>query len=339
MIHAGRYIGKCKMKITCRECKKSFSIPDEKIPSGRQVKLRCPVCRSVILLAPEGKNEQERLTGRALFDHIVKTSKALPPMPQILSKAREIIYDENKGFKEIGELLETDQAMATRVLRIANSAYFGLSVPVSSVRQASALLGGQTLLELITVVSTSKIMGRALKGYGFSSVNVWRHTLSVANASKSIAELKFPEYVNDAFNAGLIHDSGMIVLDEYMAERKDKSNPPSSDERKLIETEKALFGFNHAEIASAFLAKWNLPEIQTNAVKYHHDPQGSGSDKLAYILHASECIMQCGPDPVKVMETAQEGTFDFIDMDEKDIENIYNTTVEAADNIIESISG
>jgi HD-like signal output (HDOD) protein len=246
--------------------------------------------------------------------------------------------DDTKGFKEIGEVLETDQGMATRVLKIANSAYYGLSIPVSSVQQASALLGCQSLLELITVVSTSKIMGKALDGYGFSSENVWKHSLSVATCSKNIADLKFPAFSNDAFNAGLIHDSGMIILDEYVVERKEMFKNISDDETSLINAEKKAFGFDHAEIASEFFQKWKLPKTQTYAIKYHHKPSESNGDTLSYILHAADCIVRYGPEYSNIVSNAENGVFNHLKLNEEEIAKIFSTTMEAVDNIITSIS-
>ena len=334
------------MKVTCQGCKKTFKVADEKIPANKEVKVRCPACRTIIKIsrpadeagAAVDSSGQGELTGKPLIDHIVKTSKAMPPMPQILARATEIIDDETKGFQDIAEVLETDQAMATRVLRIANSAFYGLTVPASSVRQASALLGSQTLLELITIVSTSKIMGQALDGYGYSSVNVWKHSLCVAVVSRKLAELKFPELLSDAFNAGLIHDSGMVILDEYMAARKNSQHAPTSDENTLIETEKALFGFDHAELASEFLTKWNLPAAQTHAIRYHHQPSASDGDNLAHILHAAECLCQEGADADQATASAESGTFEHLGMDKQDIENLHNEAMEAVEEIISNYS-
>jgi HD-like signal output (HDOD) protein len=330
------------MKVTCQGCRKAFVVADEKIPEDKAVKVHCPVCRSVIRIRrPETGREPsaeagapDRLTGDALMEKILKTSKAMPPMPQILAKATRIIHDETKGFQDIAEVLETDQAMATRVLRIANSPYYGLTVPASSVRQASALLGSQTLLELITIVSTSRIMGQALTGYGFSSTSVWKHSLTVSSLSKDIADRKYPELLSDAFNAGLIHDSGMIILDEYMAERKRPGQNPSPDESELIETEKALFGFDHAEIAASFLEKWHLPQVQTKAIKYHHRPSASDGDTLSYILHAAESIAHYGPEADQIIQSAEDGTFERLALEPDEISEIYSAAVEAVEDIV-----
>lgn len=285
---------KAVIKVHCTGCQKRYSIPDEKIPPGKDFDLPCPSCKTVMKIRKTETMEAEAPKtappGDELLRKILKNSRALPPMPEIIAKANQVLSDENAGFKEVGDVLETDQAMATRVLKLANSAYYGLTVPVSSVKQASALLGFQTLLELITVVSTSKMMGKKLTGYAMDAKQVWKHSLAVAIGAKLIAEKKFPGLVNDAFNAGLIHDSGMLILDDYVTKEKTAFNGMLNDGATLQKAEEKIFGFDHCVVASEFFKKWKLPPSQIHAIRYHHDPSLSGSDPLSYILHAADAL-------------------------------------------------
>ena len=286
---------RCHVKqIQCPGCQKKYSIPDEKLPRGKAVDLPCPACKTIITIQHDENQDiistqlKDTERGEDLMKKIIKTSKALPPMPQIIAKATEVLSSNKAGFKEVGDVLETDQAMATRVLKLANSAYYGRATPVSSVQQASALLGFQTLLELITVVSTSKMMGKRLKGYDMEADTVWKHSLSVAMGAKLIAREKHPELVNDAFNAGLIHDSGMLILDDYVAENKDIFAQSLDLGKTIQDAEKEMFGFDHSQIASEFFKRWKLPESQIHAIRYHHEPSRSGDDMLSYILHVAD---------------------------------------------------
>ena len=87
----------------------------------------------------------------------------------ILMRAREVMEDTTSGFGELAAVLETDQAIATRVLKMANSSYYGMSGKVSSIKHASVVLGQKTLSELITMVSASSVLGNTLTGYGLDS--------------------------------------------------------------------------------------------------------------------------------------------------------------------------
>lgn len=242
--------------------------------------------------------------GPELMEKIIKTSKALPPMPQIIARANEVLSSDNAGFKEISQVLETDQAMATRVLRIANSAYYGVSVPVTSVQQASALLGFQTLFELITVVSSSKMMGKKLEGYEISARTMWKHSLSVAVGAKNIAEKYYPELVSDAFMAGLIHDAGMLLLDSYIVENKKKLKALIAQGKPLQKAETEIFGFDHADLSAKYLKKWKLPSNLTHAIGFHHRPIDSDEDPLSCILHIADAMANAkeGPEPNFITE-------------------------------------
>lgn len=324
------------IKVSCPGCDKKYTVPEEKIPAGKTLDLPCPACKTIIKVKSDTEiHNADQEKGEALFKKIIKTSQALPPMPEIMAKATKILSDDNAGFKEVGDVLETDQAMATRVLKLANSAYYGLSVPVSTVQQASALLGFQTLIELITVVSTSKMMGTSLDGYDIGSEEMWKHSLFVATASKLIAEKNHPELASDAFNAGLIHDSGMIIIDEYISKNKESYKNILNGGATVHSAEKQILGFNHAEIASEFFKKWNLPASQTKAIKFHHHPADSENDMLSYILHIADSIaMQNSPE--KNCKLA-EGATDFVGIDEEEIENIYEESQEAVSSIIQNI--
>ena len=324
------------IKVTCPGCGKNYSVPDEKIPAGTILDLPCPACKTIIKVQADSKSHKiDNEKGIELFKKIIKTSVALPPMPEIMAKATAILSDDNAGFKEVGLVLETDQAMATRVLKLANSAYYGLSIPVASVQQASALLGFQTLIELITVVSTSKMMGKSLKGYDIDSTEMWKHSLSVATASRLIAEKKYPDMTGDAFNAGLIHDSGMIILDTYIEKNKVAYNNLIKNGTSVQSAEKKILGFNHAEIASEFFKKWNLPSSQTNAIQYHHNPDNSNKDVLSYILHVADYIVMT--DQPEKKYPVHAGALDFIGIDDTDIENILAETKEAVSSIMQNI--
>lgn len=328
------------IKVHCSGCQKRYSIPDEKIPPGKEFELPCPSCKTVIKICKSDSQQAEppapESSGDELMKKIIKNSRALPPMPEIIAKANQVLSDDSAGFKEVGDVLETDQAMATRVLKLANSAYYGLTVPVSSVQQASALLGFQTLMELITVVSTSKMMGKKLKGYAMDAKQVWKHSLSVAICAKLIAEKKFPALINDAFNAGLIHDSGMLILDDYVAKEKTTYQGLLDQGATIQGAEERMFGFDHGHIAADFFKKWKLPPSQTHAIRYHHDPSQSGSDPLAYILHAADTM--ANHEITERNFVFHQSALDFFGFSEDDWEEVKTSMQESVAHIIETMA-
>jgi HD-like signal output (HDOD) protein len=210
----------------------------------------------------------------------------LPPMPNIILKAREIMEDPGSSLKDLAGVIEHDQAIVARVLALANSAYYGLSGMVSSIQHASILLGQKTLGELITIAASSQLLSKKLKGYQLNPGDLWKHSLAVALGSRIIAEKKNAEWVEDAFIAGLLHDAGKIILDSYIVERKNEFKKIfKSGQRKFIEAEKEILGFDHAEVMSRAARFWRYPENQTTAIRYHHYPLRSGNSELAFVVH------------------------------------------------------
>ena len=292
------------MKIECPHCQKAYNIPDERFPAGKKkIAFSCPACKGTIQIdltsmthhhtseQVEGGEEDAQQDSEKLKKRIIRAMSDLPPMPQVVMKAQEVMADPGSSFRELGKVIETDQAIAARVLKLANSAYYGLRGMVSSIHQASIVLGYETLGELITVVGAAGLLDSIMKGYGLESGFLWQHSLAVAFGSRLIAKKKFPPLENDAFSAGLLHDAGKIVLDDYVFEREtDFDRFMGNDKNTFLAAEKEILGFDHAEIAYELCAKWSIPETQGIGIRYHHYPSLSDNSELAYILHVADTM-------------------------------------------------
>ncbi len=303
------------MKIVCSTCRRSFNIPDERLPKTESIAFPCPVCKAVIEVdlrsrlsgeppppRPEAAKgdggagvtarEAEGLpSGEKLMKKILQTAKDLPPMPQTTLKAHEIIKDPHASFEDLASVLEMDQAIATRVLRMANSPYYGMSGSVSSIKHASTILGLKVLEELIVMAWSTKALADRMEGYGLGTGDLWQHSLGVAFGSKIVATLKNPGMANDAFSAGLIHDVGKLVLDPYVLERKDLFAAFLADgTESFLSAEKEILGFDHGEIAAELCTNWNVPQNLATAIRHHHSPAASNGNQLAYIVHMADVI-------------------------------------------------
>lgn len=291
------------MKIECPNCKKAYNIPEDRIRKfGERVVFPCPSCKGRIEVdlaagkqpeapaqgAPEFPAEP---VGDVLKKRILKTVSDLPPMPQVAQKARELTLSDKSSFSDLARIIETDQAIATRVLKIANSAYYGVMGNVSSIQHASVVLGMKTLNELLTLACASTMLGSELKGYGMNAGDLWRHSLATAGCARTIAAKKNAEMADDAFSAGLIHDCGKLILDRYIAERKAAfENFMQDGQRAFLEAERNLLGFDHAQIAAEVCEKWQIPKKLISSIQYHHNPSQARSNELANIVHAADAI-------------------------------------------------
>lgn len=354
------------MKVECENCDKSFELPDDRLPTGKKVSFPCPACKSKITLDLRVKDEPQpepptapadddakvvytplsekksgELDGTDLKRKILNSIKDLPPMPKIIYKAREVMADEKSGFKDIAEVIETDQAIAAKVLQVANSAYYGLSGMVSSIHQASVVLGHKTLEQLITMVSATSLMGRHLRGYRMGSGALWRHSLAVALCSRLIAKDRVPALENDAFSVGLIHDAGKLAMDRYILERKVQVDQALASGINFLKAEKQVLGFDHTELASELSAKWKLPENHVSAMRFHHDPVASEGNQLAYIVHvANHIAIQSSIDssPDAALYELEPGAMEFLSLDEEDLADYTQAMIEAVNQITQSMT-
>ena len=355
------------MKIECPDCRKAYQIPDEKIPFGKKFSVTCLACKKKIVvdlrseveptlsnppIEPEEKAQaaapepnahlgKQQPSGMKLKYGILRTMHDLPAMPHVVQKAQEIMSRPDSNVKELSRIIEIEQAIATRVLKMANSAYYGLSGKVSSLHHASVLLGFKALGELVSVAGISNLMSNDLRGYGLDSGDLWRHSIAVAFGSRIIANRKDTEFGNQAFFAGLIHDAGKLILDPYVYERKDYFNEfMANGEQTFLDAEKTILGFDHSEIAFELCQKWKIPNEQSQAIKYHHKPSQSDGNELAFILHIADYIAMINgyqSETEGAAYPAEEGAMDFLNLREEDIENIKNDVQESVEKISQEV--
>jgi putative nucleotidyltransferase with HDIG domain len=268
-----------------------------------------------------------------LAKKILRDVKDLPPMPQVVLKAQQMMTDPDLDIKGVANLIETDQAIAIKVLRLANSAHYGLSGKVSSIQQAFVVLGYKTLGQILTIAGFSNFMGKNLPGYGFESEDFMRHSLAVALSSEIIAEKINSNSADEAHTAGLIHDIGKIILDKYILEKKETFKTFLEDEqRTFLSAEKHILGFDHAEIAYEICKKWNIPIAMTQAIKYHHHPSSSQDDTLSYILHLADYVATKsggGYDSDDLLYQLEEGTLKFLSIRHDDVRTIMAEIIES----------
>ena len=282
--------GKRALEQTCSKCKTDILI-ELTLPSAakRDSLLRELTDESPTRLTSPLAETEEKTKILSLKSKILRSLVELPPMPNIILKAREIMEDPGSSLKELSGVIEHDQAIVARVLALANSAYYGLSGLVSSIQHASILLGQKTLGELITIAASSRLLSKKLKGYQLDPGDLWKHSLAVALGSRIIAEKKNADLAEDAFIAGLLHDAGKIILDTYVLESENQFKKIQKiGEKTFVEAEKVILGFDHAEVMSRAARFWRYPETQTSAIRYHHYPLRSGNSELAFMVHIAD---------------------------------------------------
>jgi putative nucleotidyltransferase with HDIG domain len=264
----------------------------------------------------------------------------IPPMPQVVMKAQQLLADPDSSAKELAALLETDPSIAAKVLKMANSAFYGLRGNVNSIQHAAMVLGYRNLGEIISAAGIQKSLEKKLPGYGLDSEDLWRHSLSVAMGSKIIASRKNPELEMVAHTAGLIHDVGKLILDPFVLDEKETFEAfIVSEQQTFLAAEQEILGFDHAEIAAEVCKKWGIPEVISSAIHYHHSPSSSLEVELAFILHLADYISLVtgeGYENDDYLYELEEGTMDYLDVDETAISDLSLELMESVANLLDS---
>jgi len=299
------------MKFSCSSCHKTYTIPDGKLPAAKKLAFPCPDCgyrieldlnrnasgdatmaeKNGVEAEPTSAPPDDQQTAEELKKRILSNLSGLPSMPQMVFKAHEIMEDPNSSTRKVAELIETDQAIAAKVLKMANSAYYGMSGKVSSIQHAAVVLGDKALRELITLAGTSNLLGNKLFGYAMDTGELWRHSMTVAFGSKIMAQRHMPQLENDAFSVGLIHDIGKLVLDRPVLNRKSLFDEfMAAGDKTFLSAENRILGFDHAEIGYDICQKWQIPNTLTKAIRYHHRPSAAVDDDLVSIVSMADTI-------------------------------------------------
>jgi putative nucleotidyltransferase with HDIG domain len=268
---------------------------------------------------------------------IIGSIKDLPPMPQVVIKIQQLISDLNSDNRQVAGIIESDQAIAAKVLKMANSAFYGKSGKVSSIHQASLLLGFRTLGEIVSVAGAADILSGSMPGYGYNSEELWKHSLAVAFTAKMIMNTKDQTMLHEAHTAGLIHDVGKIILDRCIMEHKDRFiEYMDQAEKTFLDAETYFFGFDHADIAYEICRTWKIPETISMAIKNHHHPSKSDGDLLSHVLHLADHLAMMGGigyDEDDVLSEIDSGTIDFIGLKQQDLSDMTLKVLEAIDEL------
>jgi len=213
--------------------------------------------------------------------------KSLPSIPDSVARLSALLGDERTCAADFERVIKPDVAITVNLLKLANSAYFGHRQKITSVRQAIALLGLQRVYELANSVTFARAVPKNLPGYRIDSAGFFSHCAAVAVLSERIAVELGIEAPQMTFTAGLLHDSGKLVIGSFLNEESREIEAILREPGvPLDEAERRVLGVDHAEIGAAVLESWDLPEAIVSAARHHHAPDDvpSGEDPLLSIL-------------------------------------------------------
>ncbi|MGD8302431.1 MAG: HDOD domain-containing protein [Desulfobacterales bacterium] len=218
-------------------------------------------------------SEEMSQTNKNIPDNIMKEVSSFPSMPRTGFKLRVLINKVDVSIKEIEEILRHDPGLSANVLRLANSAFFGLSKKVGSLKQAVMLLGIERFAQIAVSASMKKTMDKAVEGYEMSPGELWLHSIAASNIAESLAKNRKINGTYDVFTSALLHDIGKLAFSKFLKKELQEIKNITEDAIPLDVAEHMVLGTDHAEIGALILSKWSLPFDIVNAVRWHHCPE------------------------------------------------------------------
>lgn len=226
----------------------------------------------------------------------VKGISHIATLPEITVSIIELVEDPTSTAQELNRIISNDPALCSRILKVVNSAFYGLPRQIGSINRAISLLGLNAVKNLAIAASLAKLFKGGALGSRFDAKDLWTHSVATAATSKTLARTLRLNFADEAFLAGLIHDIGVVV--ELQANRDallaavnglavDADGTPTGD---LLALERQHFGCDHPLFGFALAEAWKFPKSLAHVCGHHHDPRGLPAEHrlLAWLVHVAD---------------------------------------------------
>jgi len=245
-------------------------------------------------MAVSGNNRQ---SNNDIREKIIEKASIFPSMPKAGIKLRALLTEKDVSIDEIEAILRHDPGLAANVLRLANSAYFGIPTKVSTLKHAIMLLGVKRFAQIAVGACMNKVMDSAVAGYGLSPGELWLHSIAVSTTAEALAKNRKLAETGDIFTPALLHDMGKLVLGEFVKKEQPKIGDLVAKGVPFAIAEKDVLGTDHAEIGALILNKWSFPGDLIDAVRWHHYPEALKNSNLhAEIVYIANLLCQSNAD-------------------------------------------
>lgn len=219
---------------------------------------------------------------------VSKVENNIPSLPDVVNDIILSLNDENANIESLTNKIMMDPALATRILKIANSPFYGLSGKISSLKEACIVLGAYSIKNLAVAVGVVNKMNKS--GKAINTTKLWEHSVGTGAAARVIAEKLGLDH-EIAFTSGLLHDVGKMILDaNYPVEYKKVMDFKVSEDCYLVDAEKEILGVTHTEIGEVTAKFWKLPPVIIDVIRHHHHPGNGANKEMVGVVHLANIV-------------------------------------------------
>jgi HD-like signal output (HDOD) protein/nitrogen-specific signal transduction histidine kinase len=233
----------------------------------------------------------------------ISTLKDLPSLPHILMKLMAACNDENGSLGDIADILTNDPSLCAKVLRMVNSAYYGLGSRVDGIDQAVAYLGTDAVKNIAVCSAVYQAFNTRKGDSAFNLKLFWWHSLKCALLSRIFAKEVAYGSPEEAFVAGLLHDIGKLVLWVNFPEKYTELIKQYEDRAEMLATGESQLGATHSQIGAWLLDRWKFPSLVADSAFYHHEPL----ERIADALPLSQIVYTANMLSGKTADSREDG--------------------------------
>ncbi|MBI4698573.1 MAG: HDOD domain-containing protein [Nitrospirae bacterium] len=268
------------------------------------------------------------------IDKILSNIKDIPTLPSVVLHVNRALSEKSSTIESVSKIIEKDPALTSKVLKLANSSYYGLTYHVDTLSRAVIILGFNTVRNIAVTISLLDIFNKSRTSFDIKGL--WQHSLGCAVAAKALTHKKHnPALSEKAFIGGILHDIGKLIIYTNFPREMDKIIAKAeNNNHSMSEAEEEILGFNHAEIGSLVSKKWHFPADLSETIRFHNNPEREKKfPEVVYAVHAGNEIakaLKLGTSPYSKVQNINTRTWDVLEIADKNFmdEDLYLLLME-----------
>jgi len=276
----------------------------------------------------------------------LKDVKQLPTLPTIFNSLQQCLQNPNTSAKDIAKIIENDQSLASKILKTVNSAFYGFPREIATIWQSAVILGFREISNLALSISIINTLSKENNQDGIDVKRYWQHCLATAICAGIIAkEVNRKEVVKSevAFIAGLLHDIGRLISDQFLAEEyalvlenEDIGKEP------LYKIEYNILKYNHQDVGKVISNIWQLPPLLVETIATHHKPETLAGDKFIFVstVHIADAIINglgIGSGSTPIVPPVLDKSWECFNFSYNQLETIIRKTLESFEELSQTL--